>query len=121
MEELLCPGCGCSLVRLGIARDRATKLVYGGHELHFCCGGCVDVFRDDPERFMREAEDLVICPTCLTEKPRVMTVAATIDGREFRFCRCPSCVDLFRKTPEVFMQRLTGANAETLPTGPHCC
>lgn len=121
MTDLLCPGCGCSLVRLGIPRDGAAKLIQEGRELYFCCAGCIEVFREDPERFMREAEDLIVCPTCLSEKPRAMSVPAVIDGNEFRFCRCPTCVDLFRKTPEVFVRRLTGIDAEVLPKGPHCC
>lgn len=121
MTDLLCPGCGCSLVRLGITRDRATTHTHDGRVLHFCCAACVEVFRSDPDRFMREAEELVVCPTCLTEKPKTMTVTATIQGIEFRFCRCPTCVNLFRKSPEVFVQRLTGMSVEALPTGPHCC
>lgn len=121
MTDMLCPGCGCSLVRLGIPRERATKHTYDGQELRFCCDGCVDVFRGDPARFLREVEELVICPTCLSEKPKMMTVTAVVDGKEFRFCRCPTCIDLFRERPDVFVQRLTGTSARALPTGPHCC
>ena len=44
METLICPTCGCSLVRLGISKEKATKHRYGGEEYLFCCKGCADVF-----------------------------------------------------------------------------
>ncbi len=69
METLICPTCGCSLVRLGISKEKATKLSHDGKEYLFCCQGCADVFAADPEIRLAETKDLIVCPTCLAEKP----------------------------------------------------
>ena len=68
METLICPTCGCSLVRLGISKDQATPYSHEGKEYFFCCQGCVDVFAADPEKRLEETKDLIVCPTCLAEK-----------------------------------------------------
>ena len=77
------------------------------------------MFRSDPDRYVNETADLAVCPTCLAEKPISMTVAAIVEGQEVRFCRCPGCRDLFQKTPQVFIERLSGRGS--FPVGPHCC
>ncbi|MGH7449898.1 MAG: YHS domain-containing protein, partial [bacterium] len=69
MNTLICPTCGCSLVRLGVARDRAVAYRYHDQEYHFCCRACVDIFITDPEKYLQETSDLVVCPSCLAEKP----------------------------------------------------
>lgn len=42
MKTLICPYCGCSLVRLGISKDKAATYSYHGTEHHFCCQDCAD-------------------------------------------------------------------------------
>ena len=37
----ICPTCGCSLVRLGISKDKAATYSYSGEEYHFCCRGAL--------------------------------------------------------------------------------
>ena len=109
MNTLICPTCGCSLVRLGISRDKAATCHYKGREQYFCCQGCVDLFANDPEKYLYETKDLIVCPTCLAEKHESNTVSFVIDDREVFFCRCPYCADLFRKQPEFYIRRLQGA------------
>ena len=70
----ICPTCGCSLVRLGIGEDRWTTTIYEGKKYFFCCQGCTDLFDEDPPRYLKETKDLVVCPTCLAEKPVQWTV-----------------------------------------------
>ena len=90
----ICPACGCSLVRLGIGADRWAKSNYEGKEYFFCCQGCTDLFNQDP--------------TCLAEKPVQWTVRMEISGWEVFFCRCPYCLDVFRKDPDHYVKRLQG-------------
>ena len=68
MKTLICPTCGCSLVRLGISKDKATAYRHEGTEYFFCCQGCLDVFVSNPENRLEETKDLIVCPTCLAEK-----------------------------------------------------
>jgi hypothetical protein len=44
----ICPTCGCSLVRLRIARADATVRTHDGQELLSCCDGCADRCRTRP-------------------------------------------------------------------------
>jgi len=108
MNTLICPTCGCSLVRLGISKDMASTGQYNGEELYFCCDGCTDLFDSDPERYVKETNDLIVCPTCLAEKPKTSATKINIGGRDVYFCRCPHCMNLYKKDPEFYMNRLEG-------------
>ena len=108
MNTLICPTCGCSLVRLGVKSDQAVIHTYHGKEYHFCCQACVDLFSADPQKYLEETSDLIVCPTCLAEKPLQSAATLTIGGQEVHFCRCPYCSDLFQKNPDFYIQRLAG-------------
>jgi YHS domain-containing protein len=104
----ICPTCGCSLIRLGIGSDRWTTCNYGEKQYFFCCQGCTDLFSEDPPKYLKETKDLVVCPTCLAEKPVQWTVRMEISDWEVYFCRCPYCPELFRKNPDYYVRRLKG-------------
>ena len=106
MKTPICPTCGCSLVRLEISKSNAATHTYGGEEYYFCCQGCVDIFVGDPQKYLREIDDLIVCPTCLAEKPRHLAVKEKIAGQDVYFCRCPHCVEQFRKKPDHYAKRL---------------
>ncbi len=108
MKPLICPTCGCSLVRLGVAKDQAAVYNHNSKEYHFCCQACVDLFTPDPQKYLQESNDLIVCPTCLAEKPRQSAVKLKIAEQDVYFCRCPHCAELFRKDPDFYMKRLDG-------------
>ena len=91
MRTLICPTCGCSLVRLGVTQDNATVYRFEGEERLFCCQECLDLFVSDPAKYLGETRDLVVCPTCLAEKPRQWAVMVKVANDEVWFCRCPYC------------------------------
>lgn len=107
MKTPICPTCGCSLVRLGISKEKAVFYVYETRKHQFCCQGCMEQFISEPRRYLREINDLVVCPVCLGEKPLKSAVKMEFAGEEFHFCRCPHCIEEFRKNPEYFMERLS--------------
>ncbi len=109
METLICPTCGCSLVRLEISRDKAVAHTYSDEEYLFCCQGCVDIFVTDPKKYLDEISDLIVCPTCLREKPMLFAAKIEFEGKDVYYCRRPHCVDEFKKRPEYFMKRLAGS------------
>ena len=102
----ICPTCSCSLIRLGISSDRWTKLIYEDKEYFFCCQACVDLFNQKPSRYLKEIENLVVCPTCLAEKTLQQTVRMEIAEWEVFFCRCPHCPEMFKKKPDYYVKRL---------------
>ncbi len=108
MTTPICPACGCSLVRLGIGKDEAISYYYNGEEYLFCCVGCLGVFVNDPEKYLREASDFAVCPVCLGEKPLESTVALEHAGTTLHFCKCPHCTEEFEKNPDHYMNRLAG-------------
>ncbi|MEE9128444.1 MAG: YHS domain-containing protein [Phycisphaerales bacterium] len=109
MKTLICPTCGCSLVRLGITKEKSATDRHHGKEHRFCCQGCADLFSTDPEKYLRQTTDLVVCPTCLAEKPIESVVTMNVGGHEVHFCGCPYCAELFLKSPDFYIQRLEGA------------
>ena len=108
MKTLICPACGCSLVRLGISKDKAVAHDHNDEKLHFCCQGCVDVFITDPHKYLKETNDLIVCPACLVEKPREWAVKLNFSGLEVHFCRCTHCAEVFQENPDFYIQRLEG-------------
>lgn len=106
MDSPICRYCGCSLVRLGIAREAATAFTYEGEGLLFCCQGCLDGFRTEPVRYLAETRELIVCPSCLGEKPRDLAVAVEHAGEPVYLCRCPHCLERFEKDPESLLAQL---------------
>ncbi len=108
MKTLICSTCGCSLVRLGITEAQAVASHHQAEEHHFCCQGCADLFSDDPQKFLEETRSVIVCPTCLAEKPLQWAVELNVAGQVLHFCRCPYCVEVFQKIPDFYIQRLEG-------------
>ena len=106
MNSPICPTCGCSIARLGIARAEATAYTHEGEELLFCCGGCLELFKDNPAGYLAEIAGWIVCPTCLAEKPKELTVSIEHEGSSVYFCRCPCCVTEFEKNPEPMLAKL---------------
>ena len=123
MEALICRTCGCSLVRLGISKEQAVAYTHNGEEHHFCCQGCTDLFISDPLKYLDETSNLIVCPSCLAEKPPDVAVKLEIAGQEIYFCRCPYCADVFQKDPDFYIKRLEGtiANESAILDHEGCC
>jgi hypothetical protein len=102
----ICPACGCSLARLRVPRDTAATRLHQGREHLLCCEGCAGVFDEDPDRFLAEIRDIVVCPSCLAEKDISRTVELEHEGGVVRLCRCPGCAEAFKKDPDRLLQRL---------------
>lgn len=108
MKTFICPTCGCSLVRLGISKDNASISHYNGTVHYFCCDGCADLFVKNPERYIEETKDLIVCPTCLAEKTRTSATKLNVNGQNLYFCHCPHCVELYKKDEVFYINRLKG-------------
>ncbi len=121
MKTPLCPYCVCSLIRLGISKDRAVSYTHDGEEYLFCCQGCQEQFTADPQTHPREKADFEVCPVCLTEKPRDMTVELALAGEVFHACRCTHCQAEFKKHPEYYVRRVAGEEKHPGTFEAACC
>ena len=106
MNTPICSTCGCSLVRLGITKEKAVFSTYKEKKVLFCCEGCLEVFKTNPEGLLKETSNLIVCPVCLAEKPIKITVKHEFNGVSFNFCRCPFCLDAFKQDEDYFIKRL---------------
>ncbi|MGR9117403.1 MAG: YHS domain-containing protein [Gammaproteobacteria bacterium] len=102
----ICPACGCSLIRLGIAQTKAVSYHYREKRYWFCCEGCLELFKTNPEQLLNETSNLTVCPVCLAEKPIKNTVEHAFNGTLFNFCQCHHCLDVFNQDQEYFIKRL---------------
>jgi YHS domain-containing protein len=107
METPLCSTCGCSLTRLHVSKDKSESYRYNGKEYRFCCNGCANLFTSNPEKYIQETDNIVVCAACLAEKPKELAVKMSYGGREFYFCRCPHCVAEFSKRSDYFINRIS--------------
>jgi YHS domain-containing protein len=123
MNSLICPTCGCSLVRLGIAPNPSLSIRHEDIEYFFCCSRCRDLFLHDPKRCLQETASLEVCPVCLAEKPASHTVRVEHAGRVFHFCRCPQCLEEFHRRPAYYADRLERRIENAGPFGDErpCC
>jgi len=108
MHTLICPTCGCSLVRLGVFGKNVVTREYKNEKYSFCCNGCAVMFDNDPETLLKETEDLIVCPSCLAEKSIDQTVKLNHKGETVYFCKCPYCMTVFKEKPEYYIKRLSG-------------
>jgi len=123
MQTLICPTCGCSLVRLGVTQKNAVTREYKNKVYSFCCDGCAVLFDDTPDALLDETRDLVVCPSCLAEKPVAQTVAFNYKNETLNFCKCPYCVSVFKENAEYYLKRLSGeaAFSGVFSDGHGCC
>lgn len=123
MPTLICPTCGCSLVRLGVSKNKVVTRNFKNNEYSFCCDGCAVLFEADPETILNETKDLVVCPSCLAEKPIDQTVALNYKDEEIYFCKCPYCMTVFEEDADYYMKRLAGETefAGVFSDGHGCC
>jgi YHS domain-containing protein len=93
---------------LGISNAQAVRYEYPSISYVFCCQGCLKLFKQAPQLYLKETTDIVVCPTCLTEKPIAYTQTIQFDGKALHFCRCPYCLDTINKNPRDYLDRLAG-------------
>ena len=66
------------------------------------------VFEENPKPLLEETNSLIVCPSCLAEKPMKQTVELKYQGETFHFCKCPHCMTVFQEDPEYYIKRLNG-------------
>jgi len=114
--SLVCPVCKCSLQRLALMRGVVLRIrdiensfpsiMLGDQRYFFCCPECRDMFLEDPVRYIKEYQEVVVCPVCLAERTRDRARRILYEGFEIYFCGCPHCEETFMKDPRRFVEEL---------------
>ena len=68
---IICPVCKCSLQRLALMRGIVLKIrdiensfpsiMLNNQKYFFCCRECRDRFLENPERYIKEYREIVVC------------------------------------------------------------
>jgi len=81
---------------------------YDGKRIYFCCSGCIDTFKKDPEKYMEKMKDdgvtLESVPCPVSGKPSSQEVFTVHKVEKVYFC-CPNCKEKFQKNPEKYQKQ----------------
>ncbi len=98
-----------------------------GQRIYFCCLGCIDKFKENPDKyFKKSAEDSILfeniqasCPVSGEKIDKAFFFY--YEGRGIYFC-CEKCVDTFKSDPKKYLDKLdkeTGKTKEEKSTPSH--
>jgi YHS domain-containing protein len=105
----------CPIMDFNFEVKAGTPVIdYKGKSFYFCCEGCPQEFRKDPDKYLAQTEFRERRPTpgeigkeanCTVMKQKIKIDANTpvIDyhGKSFYFC-CPGCPSEFKKDPDKY-------------------
>jgi YHS domain-containing protein len=99
--------------------DKNIYTDYEGKRIYFCCQGCVETFKKDPEKYvsMMEKDGVVLesvahaeekCP--VSGEPVDKAIYTEYEGTRVYFC-CNRCLEEFKKDPEKYMKGMESHDA----------
>jgi YHS domain-containing protein len=81
---------------------------YNGKRIYFCCSGCIDTFKKDPEKYMEKMKEagvtLKSVPCPVSGKPSSQEIFTEYQGEKIYFCSS-ACKEKFLKNPEKYMEQ----------------
>ena len=84
--------------------DEAPRIEYKGKTYYFCCAGCVDKFKEDPEKYIAFLNEKVTCPVSGEEIKRGEASGSMKHGdKTYYFC-CAGCEAKFKEDPEKYIK-----------------
>lgn len=103
--QTVCPVMGYNI-------DSTVFVDLQGQRVYFCCKGCPEKFKADPDTYFKKAaaEGVLfenIQTTCRVsgEKLKDKSVFADYEGRRIAFC-CPKCIGDFGKDPQKYLTKM---------------
>ena len=119
--QTLCPVMGGEI-------DKKAYTDYQGKRVYFCCPGCMDKFKADPQTYILKMEKECIV---LENAPKAQTHCPVMGGETDRnvyldhgekrvyFC-CAGCLDKFKADPDSYIKKLEeqGIELEKSPDKP---
>ena len=102
-ETITCPVSGEKVLKA----EAAGPYKFKGEEIYFCCNGCQEKFKADPEKYINKAHD-VICGMTVDKKT---AKKVTHNGEDYYFCS-DQCVKSFKKDPAGHIKKFNKAAKE---------
>lgn len=111
--------CVVSGQKLG-SMGEPVNMIYANRLVRFCCSGCIDEFKADPETHFRKIDEAIVkqqrdaypLDICIVTGMKLGSMgepAEEIVGtRLIRYC-CASCKDTLREEPAKYIKRLDDA------------
>ncbi len=107
---------------MGKPIDSSVYLDIQGQRVYFCCKGCPDKVKADPDKYFKAAaaEGVLFqniqktCPVTgdtLTDK----NTYTDYEGRRINFC-CSKCVDKFKAKPQEYLKMMDEPTKSEKPT-----
>jgi YHS domain-containing protein len=91
--------CPVSGEKIDGAEGAPVKYTYLGKEYTFCCGSCVEKFKAEPIKYIKEE---VKCPVMGNAIDK--NVSTVVDGVKYYFC-CEKCISKFEKDPSKYLNK----------------
>lgn len=80
--------------------EAAGPYKYNDTEYYFCCNGCLEKFKKDPEAYLNKTTDLV----CNMSVDKRTALKASYEGKDFYFCN-EACKTAFEKDPKTYVSK----------------
>jgi P-type Cu+ transporter len=110
------PVCGMTVV----PERAAGSWEYGGTTYFFCGKGCLERFREHPERYVEKESAEVVDPVCgMTVSPGSASGSHEHGGTKYYFCGT-GCLERFRESPDRYLSK-EKASAAPLDGSDYTC
>lgn len=80
--------------------EAAGPYKYNNSEYYFCCNGCLEKFKKDPEAYLSKTTDLV----CGMSVDKRTAIKASYEGKDYFFCN-EGCKTAFEKDPKTHVMK----------------
>jgi YHS domain-containing protein len=70
-----------------------------GKDYNFCCQDCVEGFRNEPIKFIKDG---INCP--VMGEPVKKEVSTMLEGTKYYFC-CKMCIKEFKDNPDKYLKK----------------
>ena len=95
-KTITCPVSGEKVLR----SEAAGPYKYNDTEYYFCCNGCVEKFKKDPEAYLNKTTDLI----CGVSVDKRTAIKAKFEGKDYYFCN-EGCKTAFEKNPKTHIMK----------------
>jgi len=109
-ETITCPVTGETVLK----SEAVGPYAYNGTDYYFCCNGCVEKFKKDPETYLNKTTDI----TCGMSVDKRKAQKVTFEGKDYYFCS-DNCAESFKKDPRASVMKAMKA-AEKHDHGEKC-
>jgi len=97
---VLDPVCGMTVTKEGAEHT----FEYNGKTYYFCSAGCKEKFMNNPEEYLKDAQEQVTCPvTGETIAKGDAAGSMEYKGKTYYFC-CAGCIAKFKADPEKYIK-----------------